>query len=127
MLNAGGLDVMVVIGGYNSSNTQALARMCAPRVTTFYIDSPTCVDGSRISHRAIGASDETTTDDWLPAGDVHIGITAGASTPDSVVGETIERILALRGRSAADLTQAAHFAEGSSTYAKATADKQSYA
>ena len=32
MLDAGGLDLMIVIGGYNSSNTQALARMCAPRV-----------------------------------------------------------------------------------------------
>jgi hypothetical protein len=31
MLNAGRLDMMIVIGGYNSSNTQALARMCAAR------------------------------------------------------------------------------------------------
>jgi 4-hydroxy-3-methylbut-2-enyl diphosphate reductase len=127
MLSAGGLDLMVVIGGYNSSNTQALARMCAPRVTTFYIDSPMCVDGTSIRHRAVGAAEETTTERWLPAGDIHIGITAGASTPDSVVGETIERILALRGRSAADLTQVDRIAESSSSFAKATADKQSYA
>jgi 4-hydroxy-3-methylbut-2-enyl diphosphate reductase len=112
MLNAGGLDVMVVIGGYNSSNTQALARMCAPRVNTFYIDSPSCVDGTGIHHRQIGAHDESTTDHWLPAGNIRIGITAGASTPDSVVGETIERILALRGRTAEDLTQPAEAAEG---------------
>ena len=64
---------------------------------------------------------------WLPAGDVRIGITAGASTPDSVVGETIERILALRGRTAGDLTQPALIAQGSSTLAKATVDKQSFA
>jgi 4-hydroxy-3-methylbut-2-enyl diphosphate reductase len=125
MLNAGGLDLMVVIGGYNSSNTQALARMCAPRVQTFYIDSPACVDGTSIRHRTVGASEETTTEQWLPAGTIRIGVTAGASTPDSVVGETIERILVLRGRSAADLTQAAQIAEGSSTFA--TASKQSYA
>jgi 4-hydroxy-3-methylbut-2-enyl diphosphate reductase len=110
MLDAGGLDVMIVIGGYNSSNTQALARMCAPRVTTFYIDSPACVDGSFIRHRTIGAHDESTTDQWLPAGEVRIGITAGASTPDSVVGETIERILALRGQTAAGLTLAKSYA-----------------
>jgi len=106
-----------VIGGYNSSNTLALARMCAPRVKTFYIDSPSCVEGSGIRHRKIGATEEMTTDPWLPEGDVRIGVTAGASTPDSVVGETIERILALRGRSAGDLTQAAHIAQGSQSYA----------
>ena len=58
---------------------------------------------------------------------MRIGITAGASTPDSVVGETIERILGLRGRTAADLTHAAPIEEGSPTFAKATVDKQSYA
>ena len=117
MLDAGGLDLMIVIGGYNSSNTLALARMCAPRVKTFYIDSPSCVEGSGIRHRKIGATEETTTDAWLPEGDVRIGVTAGASTPDSVVGETIERILALRGRTAEDLTQTAHMAQGSPNYA----------
>ena len=52
---------------------------------------------------------------------MRIGITAGASTPDSVVGEVIERVLALRGRTAGDLTPPAHIAQGSSTFAKATA------
>jgi 4-hydroxy-3-methylbut-2-enyl diphosphate reductase len=117
MLDAGGLDLMVVIGGYNSSNTQALARMCAPRVTTYYIDSPQCVTDAGIRHRAMGATEETLAAAWLPAGDVRIGITAGASTPDSVVGETIERILALRGRKAEDLTQPANIEEGSQSYA----------
>jgi 4-hydroxy-3-methylbut-2-enyl diphosphate reductase len=125
MLNAGGLDVMVVIGGYNSSNTQALARMCAPRVQTYYIDSPSCVQRDGIRHRPIGAHEETTTAQWLADGDVHLGITAGASTPDSVVGETIERILALRGQSADELTQAADIAEGMP--AVTTTGKQSYA
>ncbi|HUQ86040.1 MAG TPA: 4-hydroxy-3-methylbut-2-enyl diphosphate reductase [Vicinamibacterales bacterium] len=117
MLDAGGLDLMVVIGGYNSSNTQALARMCAPRITTFYIDSPQCVTETGIRHRAIGAHEETLAAGWLPDGEVRIGITAGASTPDSVVGETIERILALRGRTAEDLTQPAAIAQGSGTFA----------
>jgi 4-hydroxy-3-methylbut-2-enyl diphosphate reductase len=117
MLDAGGLDLMVVIGGYNSSNTQALARMCAPRVTTYYVDSPQCVTDAGIQHHVIGTPGETLVPGWLPAGNVRIGITAGASTPDSVVGEIIERILALRGRTAADLTQAAPIEEGSQSYA----------
>lgn len=110
MLDAGGLDVMIVIGGYNSSNTQALARMCAPRMPTYYIDSPGCIDAAGIRHHQLGAAGESIEPGWLPAGDVHVGVTAGASTPDSVVGEVIERILALRGRTAADLTQAADLA-----------------
>ena len=103
MLKDGGLDMMVVIGGYNSSNTQALARMCAPRVRTYYIDNPTCIEETSIRHRSVGAAVESRTDGWLPPGPQTIGITAGASTPDSVVGEVLERILALRGCSAADL------------------------
>ena len=103
MLKDGGLDMMVVIGGYNSSNTQALARMCAPRVQTFYIDNPRCVEEAAIRHRPVGSTVESRTDDWLPAGSRTIGITAGASTPDSVVGEVLERILGLRGCTAADL------------------------
>lgn len=103
MLAGGGLDLMVVIGGYNSSNTQALAQMCAPRVRTFYIDNPSCVEQAAIRHRAAGVATETRTGGWLAAGPCTIGITAGASTPDSVVGEVLERILALRGCTAADL------------------------
>lgn len=103
ILKDGGLDLMVVIGGYNSSNTQALARMCAPRVRTFYIDNPSCIEDTSIRHRQVGAADESRTDGWLAAGPRTIGITAGASTPDSVVGEVLERILALRGCTAADL------------------------
>lgn len=104
MLAAGDLDTMIVIGGYNSSNTQALARMCAPRVTTYYIDNPTCIEDTSIRHQLVGAAAEGRTDGWLPPGPRTIGITAGASTPDSVVGEVLERILALRGCTAADFT-----------------------
>ena len=103
MLEDGGLDLMIVIGGYNSSNTQALARMCAPRVRTFYIDNPTCIEEASIRHRQVGSAVESRTDGWLPDGPATLGITAGASTPDSVIGEVLERILAMRGCTAADL------------------------
>ena len=117
MLDGSPLDLMIVIGGYNSSNTQALARMCAPRVTTYYIDSPDCVSADGIRHRPVGSHEETQMPAWLPPGEVRVGVTAGASTPDSVVGEVIERILALRGRTAGDLTQPAHLAQGAQSYA----------
>jgi 4-hydroxy-3-methylbut-2-en-1-yl diphosphate reductase len=117
MLEQGGLDLMIVIGGYNSSNTQALARMCAPRVRTYYIDSPGCITAGGIRFREIGAAAETTASGWLAAGPIRLGITAGASTPDSVVGEVIERILALRGATPDQLTAPARIAQGSQSYA----------
>jgi 4-hydroxy-3-methylbut-2-enyl diphosphate reductase len=137
MLNDGGLDLMVVIGGYNSSNTQALAKMCAARLQTFHIDSPACIQAGGIRHRPIGAAEDLLTPGWLRAGETRLGITAGASTPDSVVGDVIERVLALKGLTVEALTAPDHLPQGSPTYAKASAfakatadepaDKQSYA
>jgi len=106
MLEEGGLDVMVVIGGHNSSNTQALARICAPRLPTYHISGADRIQGAAIRHRPVGAHEETATEAWLPAGPVTVGLTAGASTPNNVVGEVVERILALRGRTTDELTAA---------------------
>jgi len=94
---------MVVIGGYNSSNTQALARICAQRLPTFHISGADRIQGATLRHRPVGGHDETATEGWLPEGPVTVGLTAGASTPNNVVGEVVERILALRGRKTGDL------------------------
>ena len=104
MLDAGGLDVMIVIGGFNSSNTQALAGMCASRVSTFHIDGAEGLDATSIRHRPAGGGAEIRTAGWLPAGPVTVGLTAGASTPDSIVGTVVERLLALRGYRPDELT-----------------------
>jgi 4-hydroxy-3-methylbut-2-enyl diphosphate reductase len=104
MLDEGGLDVMVVIGGYNSSNTQALARLCAPRVPTFHIQAAGCLEGGAIRHRPVGGHDEVRRERWLPEGRVRVGLTAGASTPNNVVGEVVTRILALRGSTPEELS-----------------------
>ncbi len=106
LLAEGGLDVMVVIGGYNSSNTQALARICAERLPTYHIRGPEGLDGAALQHRPVGGGAELRQDAWLPAGTVTIGLTAGASTPNNVVGEVVEKVLALRGLSADDLAPA---------------------
>jgi 4-hydroxy-3-methylbut-2-enyl diphosphate reductase len=106
MLDRGGLDVMIVIGGYNSSNTQALTAMCAARVPTFHVDRAECIEPSLVRHRPVRGGTETATRDWLPEGDVTVGLTAGASTPDSVVGLVVERLLAARGHAAAELMTA---------------------
>jgi 4-hydroxy-3-methylbut-2-enyl diphosphate reductase len=106
MLAEGGLDLMVVIGGYNSSNTQALTRICAERLPTFHISSADRIERETIRHRPVGGPGETASAGWLPEGPITIGLTAGASTPNNVVGEVIERILGLRGLRASDLAAA---------------------
>ena len=103
MLEEGGLDVMVVIGGYNSSNTQALARICTQRLPTYHISGADGIAGATIRHRPVGAHGDSETTAWLPEGRVTVGLTAGASTPNNVVGEVVERILALRGHTTAEL------------------------
>ena len=93
------LDLMIVIGGYNSSNTTHLAAICAERVPTYHIEDALCVDPARgtIRFRPEGGTEEQVREGWLPAGPVTIGLTAGASTPNNKIGETIERIAATRG------------------------------
>jgi 4-hydroxy-3-methylbut-2-enyl diphosphate reductase len=103
LLEDGGLDLMIVIGGYNSSNTQALARICAERLPTFHISGPDRIEGALIRHLPPGRHQEETTPGWLPEGAVVVGLTAGASTPNNVVGDAVERVLALRGLGVADL------------------------
>jgi 4-hydroxy-3-methylbut-2-enyl diphosphate reductase len=105
MLDEGGLDVMVVIGGYNSSNTQALARICAERLPTFHISEADRIDGDTIRHRPVGSDHrEESTTGWIPGGPVTVGLTAGASTPNNVVGQVLEKILGLRGLRTDQLT-----------------------
>ena len=94
------LDLMVVIGGYNSSNTTHLAAICNEKVTTYHIEDASCIeaDDGSIRYRPVGVhSTEERRERWLPEGRLTIGITAGASTPNNKIGETIERIVAMRG------------------------------
>jgi len=95
------LDLMVVIGGYNSSNTTHLAAICQQKAPTYHIADATCIDseGGSIRHRPVGEHAEMQKSHWLPDGPLTIGVTAGASTPNNKIGETIERIAALRGLS----------------------------
>jgi 4-hydroxy-3-methylbut-2-enyl diphosphate reductase len=94
------LDLMVVIGGYNSSNTTHLAAICHERAPTYHIEDAAGIDpdARTIRFRPVGAQTEETQGDWLPAGPLVIGVTAGASTPNNKIGETIERIAAMRGQ-----------------------------
>jgi 4-hydroxy-3-methylbut-2-en-1-yl diphosphate reductase len=96
------LDIAVVIGGYNSSNTNNLAIIAKERVPrSYHIASGDCIEGDRIRHKPAGtpldAREEVEERNWLPTGLVRIGLTAGASTPNSQIGLAIGRILEARG------------------------------
>jgi 4-hydroxy-3-methylbut-2-en-1-yl diphosphate reductase len=94
-------DVMIVVGGYNSSNTNHLAHLCREYCRTYHIADATCIDtdGGTIRHKPELAADapEIAEHDWLPDGPITVGLTAGASTPNNKIGETILRMLATRG------------------------------
>jgi 4-hydroxy-3-methylbut-2-enyl diphosphate reductase len=88
------IDLMLVIGGYNSSNTANLARICADAKPTFHVADPDCLlSRDEIRHRPVGAKTEVTTNAWLPlSGPVNIGLTSGASTPDNLVGAAVAKL-----------------------------------
>ncbi|MFN6132590.1 MAG: 4-hydroxy-3-methylbut-2-enyl diphosphate reductase [Synechococcaceae cyanobacterium] len=90
------LDLMVVIGGYNSSNTTHLQEIAISRgIRSFHIDTPERIGpGNRIEHKLLGGG-LVVEEAFLPAGPIRIGITSGASTPDRVVEDVIERLLEL--------------------------------
>src|SRR5262245_143474 len=97
-------DLMIVIGGYNSSNSKNLARIAATFATTYQIqDAASILSADEIRHKPLQAQDEVVTQGWLPPGAMRIGIAAGASTPDIQIGETIERIINFRGRMNSEL------------------------
>jgi 4-hydroxy-3-methylbut-2-enyl diphosphate reductase len=95
------LDVMIVVGGYNSSNTISLAAICAERVRTYHVEDAMAIDPDtkEIRFRPAGLHhDERVERDWLAAtGPLRVGLTAGASTPNNKIGEAVSRIFATRG------------------------------
>jgi 4-hydroxy-3-methylbut-2-enyl diphosphate reductase len=94
------LDVMVVIGGYNSSNTMSLAALCSESVRTFHVEDAYDIDpaAGTIRHRPLGEKAEITSPNWISSsGPLRVGVTAGASTPNNKIGEAIGRIFATRG------------------------------
>lgn len=93
------LDLMLVVGGYNSSNTCNLARICRERVPTYHIADPSCLESrTRLRHRPVPTPGttaklaETVAENWLPHGAVTVGLTAGASTPNNIIGQVVERL-----------------------------------
>jgi len=92
-----GVDLLIIIGGYNSSNTNHLAAMGTLSVPTYHIDSAGCIQGrDAIRHKPAGTTGQVVAHGWLAEGPLTVGVTAGASTPNVMIGEVIETILRCR-------------------------------
>ena len=91
------LDLMVVIGGFNSSNTTHLQEISVEyNIPSYHIDSDDRIlDDHSIEHKPL-SKDIETQENWLPEGDIVVGVTSGASTPDKIVENVIEKIFALK-------------------------------
>lgn len=93
MAESGRLDLMVVVGGYDSSNTRNLTRAAEGRFPCFHVLGPDAVQTDSICHRDPLSGEVIHTANWLPEGAVVVGFTAGASTPDTLLGATVLAVL----------------------------------
>ncbi len=92
------LDMMIVVGGYNSSNTTHLAEMSEEKVPCYFIRNKSKILSDKaILHFNLHKQEEVLTENWLPGGHVYIGITAGASCPNNIIDDTVRRLFELRG------------------------------
>ena len=91
------LDLMVVIGGFNSSNTTQLQQIAVEqKIPSYHIDCVERIKSSNaIEHRLLNGELKIT-ENWLPDNEIVVGITSGASTPDKVVEDVIEKIFELK-------------------------------
>ena len=100
------LDLLLVIGGYNSSNTSHLAEMGEARLATYFIKNAAKMASEKlIHHYDQHKHQEVETHNWLPPGRVTVGITAGASCPNNLIEDAIRRLFELRGISVQQLLE----------------------
>jgi 4-hydroxy-3-methylbut-2-enyl diphosphate reductase len=92
------LDLLLVIGGYNSSNTSHLAEMGEAKLPTYFIKNAAMMESEKlIRHWDQHKHAETETRDWLPPGKITVGVTAGASCPNNLIEDVITRLFEFRG------------------------------
>ena len=98
------MNLLLVVGGYNSSNTSHLAEMGQAQLPTYFIrDASRLESERRITHFDLHAGEEVSVENWLPEGNLVVGVTAGASCPNHLIEETIKRLFAFRGVDATQL------------------------
>lgn len=97
LAESGELDLLVVVGGFDSSNTRNLTRVGGDSFPSFHVLGPDAIASDVIRHRCSATGEILSTTGWLPEGDVRVGFTAGASTPDTLLGDVVEAVLRAAG------------------------------
>ena len=99
------IDLLLVVGGYNSSNTSHLAEMGEAKLPTYFIkDAEEMVSAAKLNHFLQDKHEMAVAENWLPTeGDLTLGVTAGASCPNNLIEEVILRAYELRGESTESL------------------------
>ena len=99
------MDLLLVVGGYNSSNTSHLAEMGEAKLPTYFIkDAEEMVSAAELNHFLQDKHEMAVAENWLPTeGDLTLGVTAGASCPNNLIEEVILRAYELRGESTESL------------------------
>ena len=92
------MNLLLVVGGYNSSNTSHLAEMGEEKLPTYFVrNASRLLSEKEILHYNLHEKNEVIAKDWLPRGPLVVGITAGASCPNNLIEETLIRLFELRG------------------------------
>ncbi|MDP9253610.1 MAG: 4-hydroxy-3-methylbut-2-enyl diphosphate reductase [Verrucomicrobiota bacterium] len=102
------MNLLLVVGGYNSSNTSHLAEMGEEKLPTYFVlNASRLLSDKEILHYNLHERREVIATDWLPSGPIVVGITAGASCPNNLIEETLLRLFELRGIAREQLEAAA--------------------
>lgn len=93
----GNADFAIVVGGYNSSNTSHIVELCESKLPVYFVSGAEKIISDKIiSHYNIHRNEEVTTTEWLdqtPGRPTEIILTSGASCPDAILDEVLQKIV----------------------------------
>ena len=98
-------DLAVIVGGYNSSNTSHLVEICSQQMPSYLIEnSGELLSAQRLAHFDIGRRERIFSEGWLPAQlPVRIAVTSGASCPDVLMNQVVEKLAGFYGYGEAEI------------------------